>query len=84
MSHPPTSVERSSLPSLKAPAPPHPCSKVQGSQLTHPKPRLAGHLRFSRSGPFSSITILSGVELFLVSSRAENMPAGPVPTMMTS
>lgn len=72
------------MPSLKAPAPPHPCSKVHGSQLTHPKPRLAGHFRFSRSGPLSSMRILSGDVLFLVSSRAENMPAGPVPTMMMS
>jgi hypothetical protein len=71
-----------SFPSLKAPAPPHPDRSKHGSQLTHSNPRLAGHLRWVMSGPLSSMRTL--MLFFSVSSRAENIPAGPAPTIITS
>ena len=75
-------MDNVSLPSLNAPAPPHPDSNRHGSQWTHSNPRLAGHLRWLMSGPLSSMSMLS--LFFCVSSMAEKMPAGPAPTIITS
>src|SRR3972149_3950966 len=53
-----------------------------GSQCWQSNPRLEGHLRWSMSGPLSRMSTLR--LFFSVSSSAENMPAGPAPTMITS
>ena len=82
LSHPPTSVDSVSFPSLNAPAPPHPDKRGHGSQWTHSSPRVAGHLRWLMSGPLSSMRMFS--LFFSVSSMAENIPAGPAPTIITS
>src|SRR3989304_1126782 len=80
---PPTSVESVSFPSEKAPAPPQPLTSVQGEQGGHCTPLIrAGQRLRASSGPFSSTNILKSA--VLARSKAVKMPAGPLPTMITS
>src|SRR5450756_1982527 len=80
-SQPPILLESVSLPSLNAPAPPHPLNVLHGLQRRH-EPEGARHSLCSIPFPLSTRSILRSLER--ESSRAQKMPAGPAPTMMTS
>lgn len=80
---PPTSVERDSLPSEKAPAPEKPVVMWQGLQPTQRPVWALGQRRSSMARPFST----SRMRLRLPwrsSSMAVKMPAGPAPMMRMS
>src|SRR6056297_3553302 len=82
---PPIFGDNDNFPSLKAPAPPQPDTTEQLSQLKHPWPGFffIGHSLLEISLPFSSIKI-SKLASFFKSSKAVNIPVGPVPTIITS
>ena len=80
---PPTSGERESFPSEKAPAPAKPVVMEHGLQPTHTLVVLFGQTRFSIGLPFSIIKIFSS-GFSLISSYAQKIPDGPAPMMITS
>ena len=80
---PPISVERISLPSLKAPAPENPVVIWQGLQCLHAPFCRLKQCRFSMGLPFSSISIFLLGSCFK-SSITVKIPAGPAPTIITS
>ena len=80
---PPTSGERESFPSEKAPAPAKPVVIEHGLQPTHTFVFLFGQTRFSIGLPFSIIKIFSS-GFSLISSYAQKIPDGPAPMMITS
>jgi len=77
-------VEIVSFPSEKEPAPPHPARMSQGLHFLQPGAASElGQLRFSMLLPRSIITTLSS-GLWRISSRAQKIPDGPLPTIATS
>ncbi len=83
---PPTSAESESLPSENAPAPENPAVMRHGSQPTHAPegPRSClGQRRSRTDSPLSTMTMCPACPCSS-SDSAQNMPAGPMPTMTTS